>query len=69
MKWKTNKVTSKINDVRYVRRFAWTPKKCEGGYTVWLEAYESVQKYMEIPSSGGTRQWVEIYCNYLKIYA
>jgi hypothetical protein len=31
--------------LRSVRKFAWWPKRCIDGYTVWLEMYEQRQMY------------------------
>ncbi len=45
MKWKTTRYVPKENDTRIVRKFAFLPTECNGGYTVWLETYDSMQKY------------------------
>lgn len=73
MKWKTNKHIPKEGDVRRVRKFAFLPKDCEGGNTVWLETYESVQKYKKMAqlSEGHgfwSLEWVEIYRDSLEVY-
>ena len=43
MKWKLPELPSK-GDIRYVRKFAWTPTIIKG-YKVWLEFYFLVQEY------------------------
>lgn len=43
MKWK-HEVQPQLGDIRKVKKFAFLPTKCNE-YTVWLETYESVEKY------------------------
>lgn len=45
MKWKTNRRVPQEGDTRIVRKFAFFPVECEGGYTVWLESYDEHQVY------------------------
>lgn len=61
MKWRTIKYIPKDRDRRVVRRFAFLPKICEGGMTVWLETYDSHQEFM-------TSHWIEIEAHYLEVY-
>lgn len=65
MKWKTNTYKPQKGDTRIVRKFAWLPKKCEGGYTVWLETYDSHQTYQW---GQFTLEWVEDKRHYLTVY-
>ena len=73
MKWKTKKYKPQEGDARTVRRFAWIPKRCEGGYTVWLETYDSFQVYkrvaqMETRHVYWALEWVETKAYYLEVY-
>ena len=72
MKWKTTRYKPEEGHIRRVRKFAFFPKVC-GPYTVWLEAYESKQKYQKVlvcedyyPS--WQMEWVEYERNHLELY-
>jgi hypothetical protein len=72
MKWKINPYVPKEGDTRTIRKFAWLPTDC-GEYRVWLESYESVQKYKKMAQLGEGHgfwalEWVEIERNYLVLY-
>ena len=48
MRWKIrDKKSPKIGDERTITKFAWLPIKIDN-YKVWLEAYDSFQKYEEV---------------------
>ncbi len=74
MKWKTVKPEPMEGDARTVRRFAFLPKECEGGMTVWLETYDSFQVYKRVLKYEGKHhawfeeEWVETKAYYLEIY-
>lgn len=68
MKWKTNKIIPKEGDIRHIKKFAFLPKQCSDNQTVWLETYESIQKYKKKLQYVGREghgffalEWVEIY--------
>lgn len=42
MKWKRNP----INGMRVVRKFAWFPVHLHDEYTIWLEYYYSVERWV-----------------------
>lgn len=76
MKWKTEQYgTPLVGATRIKRKFAWLPKICDGGYTVWIETYDSHQVYTEIKMYSHlgkfiTRRlkWVEVKADYLEVY-
>lgn len=73
MKWKTVKRVPEELDTRTVRKFAWLPKQCEGGLTVWLETYDSFQVYKRVLKSEFSHawfelEWVETKAYYLEVY-
>ena len=46
MKWKTTKIEPKEGDRRVKRKFAFIPTEMTSGeWTIWLESYDSVQRY------------------------
>lgn len=45
MKWKTTPRPS-YNEMRIVKKFAWLPVKLNDEYTIWLEKYYSVERYV-----------------------
>ena len=45
MKWKTVRKEPKEGDRRTIRKFALFPVQTDYDYTVWLETYDSVQRY------------------------
>lgn len=46
MRWKNTYREPDEGEMRTVRKFAWTPiTLSDGNYNIWLEFYESVQKY------------------------
>jgi hypothetical protein len=47
MKWKTTKYEPAEGDIRTKRKFAFLPVTADE-YTVWLETYDSVQKYTKV---------------------
>jgi hypothetical protein len=72
MKWKTKKYIPEEGHLRTVRKFAFLPTTC-GPYTVWLETYESEQKYTKVVEfcesvPGPILEWVEYKRNYLELY-
>ena len=73
MKWKTKKYVPEEGYLRRVRKFAFLPKVC-GPYTVWLESYESKQRYTKLARfvDGVVpipyMDWVEIERNHLELY-
>ena len=73
MKWKTTKYVPEEGHLRTVRKFAFLPKEC-GLFTVWLETYDSKQRYMKVAhfEDGGIVvpkfEWVEYQSEYLMLY-
>ena len=63
MRWKTKPTppTPKINEVRYVMKFAWWPKK-SNDEIVWLERYLAKERYQlnTAFSSWPYYDWVEV---------
>lgn len=48
MRWKS----PKLDDTRIVYRFALFPRRLSDGYIVWLEKYESRERYAGGPHAG-----------------
>ena len=72
MKWKTTRYKPEEGHLRRVNKFAFLPTNC-GFYTIWLEFYESKQRYEKVvvfDDSGPQPQmkWVEYERNLLELY-